>query len=101
MEVPPFAPGGPNHDMAEVAVRAYAPVEGDLGPDLPGEPVVVGKPGATEEDDAWLLTLVHRAEARRTDLYVLDAADLSTVARLPLPHHQPPGFHGCFVPAGS
>lgn len=70
----------------------------DLAPDLPGEPVVVPKPGATAEDDAWLLSLVYRAEPHRTDLYVLEAKDLSTVARLPLPHHQPPSFHGFFVP---
>jgi all-trans-8'-apo-beta-carotenal 15,15'-oxygenase len=72
----------------------------DMAPDLPGEPVVVLKPEADAEDDAWLLSLVYRARHHRTDLYVLDAKDLGTVARLELPHHHPPGFHGCFVPEG-
>jgi all-trans-8'-apo-beta-carotenal 15,15'-oxygenase len=72
----------------------------DMAPDLPGEPIVVLKQDAETEDDAWLLSLVYRARDHRTDLFVLEARDLSTVARVELPHHHPPGFHGCFVPEG-
>lgn len=68
-----------------------------ITPDLAGEPVVVPRSDARDEDDAWLLSLVYRAGAHRTELWILDARDLSTLARLPLPHHHPPGFHGCFV----
>lgn len=64
----------------------------DYAPDLPGEPIVVGR---------FVLTLVYRARARRSELEVLDAGDLSTVCTLRLPHHVPPGFHGTFVPADA
>jgi all-trans-8'-apo-beta-carotenal 15,15'-oxygenase len=71
----------------------------DFTPDLPGEPLFVPRPGAADEDDGWLLTLVYRAAAHRTDLVVLDARDLSTVATARLPHHLPPGFHGLWIPS--
>jgi all-trans-8'-apo-beta-carotenal 15,15'-oxygenase len=65
-----------------------------------GECVPVKKPGATSEADAWLLTLVLDARARRTELRVLEAADLAAppVATVALPHVVPFGFHGNFVP---
>ena len=66
----------------------------DFHPDLPGEPVPVEADGAR-----WLLVQVYRAAAHRTDLLVLDADDLATVATLRLPHSLPPGFHGTWVPA--
>jgi all-trans-8'-apo-beta-carotenal 15,15'-oxygenase len=71
----------------------------DLSPDLPGEPLFVPRPAARDEDDGWLLTVVYRAREHRSELWILDARDLSTLARAQLPHHVPPGFHGCFVPA--
>lgn len=66
----------------------------DFHPDLPGEPVPV-----TADGHEWLLTLVYRAERHGTDLLLLDAEDLSTVASMALPHSLPPGFHGSWVPA--
>jgi all-trans-8'-apo-beta-carotenal 15,15'-oxygenase len=71
----------------------------DFGLNLPGEPVFVPRSPAAPEGEGWLLCLVYLADRHRTELQVLDASDLSTLARLPLPHHQLPGFHGCFVPA--
>ena len=71
----------------------------DLGGDMPGEPVIVPRPYAREQDDAWLLSLVYRAGSRRSDLLVLDARSLGEIACLALPHHVPPGFHGSWVPA--
>ncbi|MCU0655162.1 MAG: carotenoid oxygenase family protein [Polyangiaceae bacterium] len=70
------------------------------GDDLPGEPVLVPRPGARGEDDGWLLSLVYRAASRRSELVVLDASTLEEEARLALPHHVPPGFHGTWVPEG-
>ncbi len=64
---------------------------------VPGEPIVVPRPGATAEDDAWLLYLRFDAPSRTTDLLITDAADLRTVARLQLPHNIPLGFHGTWV----
>ena len=64
-----------------------------------GEPVFVARPGAEREDDGVLLSVVLDAEASSSLLLVLDAADLGELARAPLPHHIPFGFHGQFARA--
>lgn len=71
----------------------------DFAPDLPGEPVFVPRHAAAPEGDGWLLSVVYRTQTHRSELWVLDAETLARVARFELPHHQPPGFHGTFVPA--
>jgi all-trans-8'-apo-beta-carotenal 15,15'-oxygenase len=71
----------------------------DFAPDLTGEPVFVPRPGGVDEDDGWLLSMHYVDAERKNHLLVLDARDLSTVARLRLPHATPLGFHGTFVPA--
>ena len=52
------------------------------------------------EDDGWLLTLVFDAEQERSDVVILDAANLEQgpIARLHLKHHVPYGLHGSFTP---
>jgi len=70
----------------------------DFGEDLPGEPLFVPAGPNASEGDGFVLTLVYRADAHRSDLYVLRADDLRTVCRLELPHHIPSGFHGTWVP---
>lgn len=66
---------------------------------FPGEPVFVARPGdGTEEDDGVLLSVVLDASGGRSFLLVLDAGDLSEVARAEAPHHIPFGFHGQFTP---
>jgi all-trans-8'-apo-beta-carotenal 15,15'-oxygenase len=72
----------------------------DLGAhQIAGEPVPVSKPGATSDDEVWLLTLVLDAAAGRTEVWVLDGADVAAppVAVVPLPHIVPFGFHGNWV----
>ncbi len=59
-------------------------------------PTFVSRPGATREDEGWLL--VTTTGAGTSDLVVLDAATLAEVATLRLPHAIPPGFHGVFSP---
>jgi all-trans-8'-apo-beta-carotenal 15,15'-oxygenase len=72
----------------------------DLAPlvagEFTGELVPVTKTGATSERDVWLLTVVLDANRKRSELRVLDGNDLSAppVARAPLPHVMPLGFHG-------
>ena len=44
-----------------------------------------------------LLSVVLDAEAERSFLLVLDAADLPELARAEVPHHIPFGFHGQFA----
>jgi carotenoid cleavage dioxygenase len=72
--------------------RSAQSVVRDFYPDLPGEPIPVDVDGET-----LLLTLVYRAEAHGTELLVLRAGDLSTLAEVELPHSLPPGFHGSWV----
>jgi all-trans-8'-apo-beta-carotenal 15,15'-oxygenase len=50
---------------------------------LPGEPVFVPRPGATAEDDGWLLVIAYLPAEHRTALVVLDAADIES--RTPSP----------------
>jgi carotenoid cleavage dioxygenase-like enzyme len=66
---------------------------------FPGEPVFVARPGAEAEDDGALLSVVLDAVAETSFLLVLDAADLSELARARVPHHIPFSFHGQFARA--
>jgi beta,beta-carotene 9',10'-dioxygenase len=63
----------------------------------PGEPVFVARPQAEDEDDGALLSVVLDAAAGTSFLLVLDAADLSEIARAEVPHHIPFGVHGQFA----
>lgn len=62
-----------------------------------GEPVFVPAPGARREDDGVLLSVVLDATSATSFLQVLDARDLTGLARARVPHHIPFGFHGHFV----
>jgi beta,beta-carotene 9',10'-dioxygenase len=64
---------------------------------FPGEPVFVARPDATAEDDGVLLTVVLDANADTSYLLILDARDLSEIARARVPQHVPFGFHGAYV----
>jgi all-trans-8'-apo-beta-carotenal 15,15'-oxygenase len=63
------------------------------------EPVFTPRPGATDEDDGWLLSVEYRADTHTSRLVVLDAQDVAAgpVATAALKHHIPQGFHGSFV----
>ena len=63
----------------------------------PGEPVFVAAPDAEAEDDGVLLSVVFDSRSGRSFMLVLDAADLTELARAEAPHHIPYGFHGQFV----
>ncbi len=63
----------------------------------PGEPVFVGRPERRAEDEGVLLSVVFDSSSGRSFLLVLDAADLSELARAEAPHRIPYGFHGQFV----
>ena len=64
------------------------------------EPVMVPRPGATSEDDGWVLCLVWNGARCASDLVILNAADLSEQAVLELPLAIPHGLHGSWAPAG-
>lgn len=88
--------------LARLDFVTRATVTRDLSPDLPGEPVFIPRDpeaSATDDDlDGWLATVVYRAHSGRSELWLTSPDDLSTQARLALPHHLPPGFHGRFAP---
>ncbi len=63
----------------------------------PGEPVFVGRPDQRAEDDGVLLSVVLDPERGTSLLLVLDAADLTELARAEVPHHIPFSFHGRFA----
>ena len=66
---------------------------------FPGEPVFIARPGAEDEDDGVLMSVVLDAGAETSFLLVLDAADLHELARAHVPHHIPFSFHGQFAKA--
>lgn len=63
------------------------------------EPVFTPRPGATEEDDGWLLSVEYQVESHLSRLVILDAKDLESgpIATAQLAHHIPQGFHGNFA----
>lgn len=64
-----------------------------------GEAVFVGREGAIDEDDGWLMTLVHDIPNDTAELVVIDAQDFGRgyVAQVMLPQRIPYGFHGNWV----
>ncbi|QBD76960.1 carotenoid oxygenase family protein [Ktedonosporobacter rubrisoli] len=62
----------------------------------PGEPVLVEVPGAQEEDDGVILSVVLNARKGNSFLLILDAHTFDEIGRAEVPHHIPFGFHGQF-----
>jgi beta,beta-carotene 9',10'-dioxygenase len=64
---------------------------------FPGEPIFVPAPGAAAEDDGVVLCLVLDTTVRSSFLLVLNARDLSEIARAQLDTAIPYGLHGQFL----
>jgi carotenoid cleavage dioxygenase len=64
-----------------------------------GEAVFAPRPGATTEDDGWLMTFVHDEGSDTSELVVVNAQDVTAepVARVIIPQRVPYGFHGAWV----
>jgi beta,beta-carotene 9',10'-dioxygenase len=60
----------------------------------PGEPVFVGRPGRSAEDDGVLLSVVLDAARGTSFLLVLEAHSLEELARAEVPHPILFGYHG-------
>jgi len=77
--------------------RTFAVPSGDQN----SEPVFVPRPGSSAEDDGWVLAVVYRGAENRSDVIILDAADLDAepVATVHIRGRIPAGFHGAWVPA--
>ncbi|WP_059006064.1 carotenoid oxygenase family protein [Streptomyces specialis] len=64
-----------------------------------GEPVFVPDPNRPADDDAGVvLSIVFQPARNASFLLVLDARDLTELARAHAPHHLPFGFHGNHFP---
>lgn len=61
-----------------------------------GEPVFVPKPGAKEEDEGVVLSVVLDVDLGQSFLLVLDGQTFTECARMYVPHVIPFGFHGMF-----
>ena len=62
-----------------------------------GEAVFSPDPDRNEEDGGWLLNFVSNQNSTQSDLVILDAQEMSEVARVHLPRRVPFGFHGNWV----
>ncbi|HEX4702464.1 MAG TPA: carotenoid oxygenase family protein [Pseudonocardiaceae bacterium] len=67
----------------------------------PGEFVFVPAHDDAAEDDGVLMGFVYDAATRRSDLTLLDAGTLDTVAAVHLPDRVPNGFHGNWAPTAD
>ena len=73
----------------------------DYGPGcMTSEPVFVRKPGATAEDDGWILSTVYDRARHRSDVVILEARDFvgEPLASIRLPVRVPFTFHGGWAP---
>jgi beta,beta-carotene 9',10'-dioxygenase len=96
---PPDEPGAFLDRIQKADVSSGATSEWHEDGRYPGEPVFVPSPDAREEDDGVLLSVVLDAQRETSFLLVLDASDLSEIARARVPHAIPFGFHGQFMRA--
>lgn len=64
-----------------------------------GEFVFVPHAPQAPKDDGLLMGFVYDASTDRSDLVILDAASLETIAAIHLPQRVPDGFHGNWAPA--
>ncbi|QLY29048.1 carotenoid oxygenase family protein [Nocardia huaxiensis] len=83
------------HDLVTGATRARSFGTGKGLGEFVFEP---SGPDAAE-DDGVLMGFVYDAATDRSELAILDAETLDTVASVHLPHRVPQGFHGNWVPA--
>lgn len=83
------------YDFDAGTSEAHDHGDGRLG----SEPVFVSRQGGSNEDDGWIMTIVYDRSTDRSDMVILDAADIAgpEVARIELPTRIPFGFHGNWI----
>ncbi|XVE97578.1 hypothetical protein REPUB_Repub03eG0031500 [Reevesia pubescens] len=64
---------------------------------VPSEPFFVARPGASEEDDGVVISLISEKDGSGYAL-LLDGSTFEEIARAKLPYGLPYGLHGCWVP---
>ncbi|KAJ6406393.1 hypothetical protein OIU84_010001 [Salix udensis] len=64
---------------------------------VPSEPFFVARPGATEEDDGVVISMISEKNGDGFAL-LLDGSTFEEIARAKFPYGLPYGLHGCWVP---
>ncbi|KDP34151.1 hypothetical protein JCGZ_07722 [Jatropha curcas] len=64
---------------------------------VPSEPLFVTRPGATEEDDGVVISIISEKNGDGYAL-LLDGSTFEEIARAKFPYGLPYGLHGCWVP---
>ena len=64
---------------------------------VPSEPYFVARPGATEEDDGVVISMISDKNGEGYAL-LLDGRTFGEIARGKFPYGLPYGLHGCWVP---
>ncbi|CAN1784995.1 Carotenoid cleavage dioxygenase 8 homolog B, chloroplastic [Linum perenne] len=64
---------------------------------IPSEPFFVARPGATEEDDGVVISMVSEKDGGGYAV-LLDGKTFEEIARARFPYGLPYGLHGCWVP---
>ncbi|WP_206602858.1 carotenoid oxygenase family protein [Leptolyngbya ohadii] len=82
-------------DLEHQSVQTHSFGAGRYG----GEGVFVPRPGATAEDDGWLITFVYDEAGGKSELVIVAAQAMSEepIARILMPQRIPYGFHGIWV----
>jgi len=64
-----------------------------------GEGVFVPRPGATEEDEGWLMTFMHDEIQNQSELVIMNSQAMmdAPIARILMPQRIPYGFHGTWI----
>ncbi|KAK1313598.1 Carotenoid 9,10(9',10')-cleavage dioxygenase 1 [Acorus calamus] len=59
----------------------------------------VERPGATDEDDGWVVCYIHDEKSNVSKVYIVDAKKFTEppVAKIILPQRVPDGFHGTYT----
>jgi carotenoid cleavage dioxygenase-like enzyme len=80
------------HDLVRGTTEVHDHGQGRMT----SEPVFVPRPGATAEDDGWVISCVYDAASRRSDIVILEAQDFGgePIATIRLPVRVPFTFHG-------
>jgi carotenoid cleavage dioxygenase len=85
------------YDFEKGTERTHPFADGEIT----GEPIFAPDPGASGENDGWIVSMVSDEKGAHTDLVILDAHDFSETARIHMPRRVPFGFHGNWLPDGS
>ncbi|KIX09239.1 uncharacterized protein Z518_00318 [Rhinocladiella mackenziei CBS 650.93] len=81
-------------DWSTGLFKRWQPTDGES---CPCEPIFVGRPGATEEDDGVVLTIVVNKQGTHSILIALDGKTFEEIARADMPQVYGMGPHGSFI----